>query len=173
VSRETYYLISTKPSSTKGTIGWVNAKEMSTHAHKGVDKKSKTFVVKGTGKAYRKAWGGSKDLVYNLSDYKNKEFNVHLTETVGSNTWYRGKLDGKTVWMHSSYVTTKQESKTSKLGHLRLGATIYQTIGDESSAIDSAQYLNAVYYIKKQAKVGKTTYYLISTKPSSKKGTIG
>ena len=60
---ETYYLISTKPSRTDGVIGWVKAKDMSTHPHKTVDKNKKTLYFKGTGKAYSKAWGGSKDLV--------------------------------------------------------------------------------------------------------------
>jgi internalin B len=59
-----YYLLSNNPSSKTGTIGWVESKSVNFHTHKGVDKKRKTFYVKGTGKAYSKAWGGPKDLVY-------------------------------------------------------------------------------------------------------------
>ena len=169
----TYYLISTLPSSTKGVVGWVKSTELSTHNHKTVDKKSKTFYVKGTGKAYSKAWGGSKDLVYqDMSQYAGQVFNVNLTETVGNNTWYRGELNGKQVWLHSSYVTSKTESDTSRLGHLRKGATIYKVIGDPSSTIKSDGYLNAVYYIKRQANVNGEIFYLINTLPR-KENSIG
>src|SRR5699024_7266373 len=92
-----FYLISTSPSATKNTLGWVKSQDMSTHVHKGIDKKSKQFVVKGTGKAYTKAWGGEKDKVYDLKNLKGQILKVHLTEKVGNNTWYRGVLKGKTV----------------------------------------------------------------------------
>ncbi|GAB4073154.1 autolysin Ami [Barrientosiimonas marina] len=173
VRRNTYYLISEKPSSTKGTIGWIQASDMLTHSHTGVDKQDKTFYIDGTGSAYTKAWGDSEDHVYDLANRQNDEFNVNLTEKVGSNIWYRGDLDGKTVWLHESKVTTKQTSPTSKLGHLHSGALIYETIGDESTAFSSDDYLNAVYYIKEKASFGNQTYYLISTKASSTRGTIG
>ncbi|MBM7600168.1 bifunctional autolysin [Virgibacillus halotolerans] len=173
VNNQSYYLISTEPSSTKGVVGWVKSQDLSSHSHVGVDKKAKIFTVKGSGNAYNTAWGGNKNLVYNLSKYKNQVFNVHLTEKVGNNTWYRGTLNGKTVWIHSSYLNTVKESKTSRLGHIRSGAKIYKNIGDESSSMNSTKYLNAVYYIKKQANVGSQLYYLISTEPSSTKNVVG
>src|SRR5690625_811358 len=175
INNQMYYLISNKPSSVNGIVGWVRSDDLSTHNHVGVDKDKKTFYVKGTGKAYDKAWGGSKNLVYNLADHKNEKFEVHLTEKVGNNTWYRGKLDGKTVWMHSSYVVSKEEKKTSKLGHIRRSnVEIYQQPGDSSPATTAgSQYTHAVYYIKKQAKINDQLYYLISEKPSSTNGTIG
>ncbi|MFC3018319.1 N-acetylglucosaminidase, partial [Virgibacillus litoralis] len=172
-NKQTYYLISEQPSSTKGVIGWVKASDMSTHSHVGVDWKSKSFIIKGSGNAYSKAWGGSKDLVYDLSDYKNKEFKVHLTEKVGGNIWYRGNLNGKTVWVHSSYVLKVEKSHTSKLGHIHSGTTIYKSIMDGSTSFSSEKYLNAVYYIKQQAKVGGQTYYLISKQPSRTSGVVG
>src|SRR5699024_5075450 len=55
---ETYYLISTRPSATVGTVGWVKARDLSTHDHVGVDREAKTFYIKGNGKATSKAWGG-------------------------------------------------------------------------------------------------------------------
>ncbi len=86
-------------------MGWVEAEEMSTYIHRTVDHQAKTFYVKGTGSAYSKAWGGSKDLVYGeLGSYSNLPFKVNLTETVGNNTWYRGTLHGKTVWLHESFL---------------------------------------------------------------------
>src|SRR5690625_5288919 len=176
VNGKMYYLISTSPSNTRGLVGWVEASDLSVHSHVGVDKKAKTLYFKGTGKAYRKAWGGSKDLVHsNMSQYANQEFKVNLTEKVGNNTWYRGVFNGETIWLHSSYVTTKTESTTSRLGHIRSGSVeIYPTIGRHSSAFTAgSKYTNAVYYIKKQAKINDQLYYLISTSPSSTNGIVG
>src|SRR5690625_3943596 len=174
IKEQRYYLISIQPSSSKGVVGWVKASDLSSHRHVGVDKTAKTLYFKGTGSAYSKAWGGAKDLVHsNMSQYAGQEFKVNLTEKVGNNTWYRGMFNGKRIWLHSSYVTTKTESNTSRLGHLRANVKIYKNIGDESSAIAGKKYTNAVYYIKKQAVVNNQTYYLISTLPSSTNGVIG
>src|SRR5690625_4595265 len=175
VNDQVYYLISTSPSSTKGVVGWVKSQDLTTHSHVSVDKKAKTFYIKGTGNAYDTAWGGKKNLVYKLSQYKGQAFKVHLTEKVGNNTWYRGTLNGKTVWMHSNYVTSKIENKTSKLGHIRNAKVqIYKDISDTSTAITAGdKYTHAVYYIKKEAKVNDQVYYLISTSPSSTKGVVG
>src|SRR5690625_2928651 len=169
-----YYLISMQPSSTKGTVGWVKSSDLSTHPHTRVDKDSKVFYVKGTGKAYSKAWGGSKDLVYNLSELKGEVFQVHMTEKVGKNTWYRGKLKGKTVWVHESYLDSVEGSSTSHLGHIRSSkAKIYDDLTLTSSFQAGSTYTHQVYYIKKQASLGDQLYYLISTQPSSTKGTVG
>src|SRR5699024_8786933 len=46
-----YYLISRRPSTTKGVIGWVSAKDIRTHKHNGIDSKSKTFKIHGSGNA--------------------------------------------------------------------------------------------------------------------------
>src|SRR5699024_3394876 len=128
-----YYLLSTNPSATTGVVGWVKAKDLSTHDHKGVDKKSKTFYLNGNGKATSKAWGGKKDQIHSdLTKQKHKRFVVNLTEKVGQNTWYRGKIDGKgnNVWVHSSYVTTITENKVSKFGHIRNSrVNIYKELG--------------------------------------------
>ncbi|MFD1172404.1 peptidoglycan recognition protein family protein [Oceanobacillus picturae] len=173
---ETYYLISKNPSSTTGVVGWVKAADLSTTSHVGLDKKAKTFYVKGTGSAYSKAWGGSKDVVYrNLSQYSGEPFKVHLTEKVGSDHWYRGTLSGKTVWIHPNNLVNKEESRTSRLGHLKSATVkIYQEIGDASTGTPAGStYTNAVYYIKKQARYGDETYYLISKNPSSTTGVVG
>lgn len=173
---QTYYLISKQPSYTTGVVGWINASDIATHTHTGVDKQSKTFYMKGYGKAYTKAWGGSKDVVYgNLESYQYNQFNVYLTEKVGGNTWYRGTLDGKTVWVHSSYVTTKEESYISRLGHIRSTSSIfYKNLEDLTTGFTAGStYTNAVYYIKKQAVINGQTYYLVSKKPSSVDGVVG
>ena len=174
VGKDRYYLISKSPSNTKGVVGWIKSTDLSTHKHVGLDKKAKTFYIKGNGKATTKAWGGSKDTIYaDMTKYNNATFKVHLTEKVGNNTWYRGTLDGKTVWLHSSYVYSASKSKTSLLGHIKSGnVTIHETIGGKTFKA-GADYTNAVYYIKEQAVAGKNTYYLISKSPSNTKGVVG
>src|SRR5699024_11085093 len=86
LGKKRFYLISEQPSSQNGVVGWVEAKDMRIHEHSGVDTKSKTLIVNGNGQAFTKAWGGSKDLVYNLSNYAGSELKVNKTEKVGSNT---------------------------------------------------------------------------------------
>ncbi|MEY8752314.1 N-acetylglucosaminidase [Alkalicoccobacillus gibsonii] len=172
---DTYYLISREPSASKGTVGWVKSTDVNTRKHTSTDKNDKSFYVNGKGEALTKAWGGSKDVVYKLSDYRGQVFNVHLTEKVGDNTWYRGTLNNRTVWLHSSFVDTKldiKEKSTSKLGHLYRGAKVYKKIGD-TTALNLSQLLDTVYYIKKEASVYGQTYYLISKEPSATKGTVG
>lgn len=175
VSGELFYLISKEPSATSGTVGWVKASDMSTHTHTTISKESTAFLVKGTGQAFTKAWGGSKDLVYNLSDQKNEVFRVDLTETVGNNTWYRGMLGGKKVFIHSSYLQPVNETKISQLGHLKAAATVYEDWADPSSGRNAtdAGLTNAVYYIKAQIEVNGTIYYKISKEPSSTSGVVG
>lgn len=170
-----FYLISYAPSRTKDVVGWVKAEQLQVRDHTSVSKTAQTLYVTGSGKSYSKAWGGSKNLVSSsLSAASGKPFYVNLTEKVGNNTWYRGTLDGKQMWLHSAYVSTKIESKTSRLGHLRGGAVILTAPGVTKGAKNSADgYTNQVYYIKKQAVYNKKTYYLISSKPSSTSGTIG
>lgn len=175
-NHEKYYLISNLPSSSSGTIGWVKAGEITVHKHTGVDNRSKLLYIKGNGSGYTKAWGGDRDLVYsNLVSFAGEDFKVNLTEKVGNNTWYRGKLNGKTMWLHSSYVTSKAEvtiTNISKLAHLRKSAIIYSDL-DKFSTKPVNNYTNAVYYVKKQAIVKGTTYYLISTDPRSVKAAVG
>lgn len=181
VEGEIYYLLSTQPSSERGVLGWVKATDLTTHPHVEIDKEAKTFIVKGTGSGYSKAWGGKKDFVFeNLSEYVNQYFQVNLTEKVGNDIWYRGKLGDKTVWIHSSDLVTNrvpigETSSTSRLGHFRNGSVkIYGIIGNESSSFTAGStYTNAVYYIKKQARISGQHYYLLSTEPSSERGVLG
>src|SRR5699024_4279951 len=170
-----YYLMSTKPSSTKGTIGWVKSTDVKSYTHKSVDKKAKTFYLKGKGVAYNRAWGGTENRVHSsLKSMKGEKFSVQMTETVGNNTWYRGTLKGKTVWIHSDHLEQRIITNTSRVGQLKNSkVNIYKTLDPNSKTVSTKPYMNSVYYIKQQAKQGSTLYYLMSTKPSSSKGTIG
>src|SRR5699024_5703941 len=126
---KTYYLMSTKPSSTKGTIGWVKSTDVKSYTHKSVDKKAKTFYLKGKGVAYNRAWGGTENRVHSsLKSMKGEKFSVHMTETVGNNTWYRGTLKGKTVWIHSDHLEQRIITNTSRVGQLKnSNVNIYKT----------------------------------------------
>ncbi|MGY0691319.1 S-layer homology domain-containing protein [Virgibacillus sp. FSP13] len=105
---QTYYLISEKPSSTKGTIGWVNSNDIKVYSHTSVDRKQKTLTLSGSGVAYNRAWGDKKNIVYpELSQYAGETFDVNLTEKVGDNVWYRGHLHGKQVWIHENHFEIK------------------------------------------------------------------
>jgi internalin B len=176
INGQLFYSISNEPSFVKGIVGWVRAEDITALTHQSVDKKSKSFYIKGTVTGFSKAWGGGNDAIYqNLSQSKIQLFEVHLTEKVGNELWYRGRLNGKTVWVHSSEVSAIQENKTGKLGHLRnKAARIYREIGNDSSSIPfGINYLNTVYYIKKQAVINGDVFYLISREPSSVKGIVG
>lgn len=174
-----YYKISTQPSASKGIVGWVKSSDMSVHAHTGVDKNKKVFYIKGNLNLYSKAWGGNKDLVYKGSDRMYDLFEVNLTEKVGNNVWYRGKIGGKTAWVHSSGVITPsgkfKEAKTSRLGHIRSeNGEIYVSVEDERSSKRAGEkYTNAVYYIKKQAYHNGQHWYLLSNNPSATSGIVG
>src|SRR5699024_1046151 len=78
------------------------------------------------------------------------------------------------VFIHEAYVDTIKESSTSRLGHLRDSATIYPEIGDVDSATEvTLDQLEYVYYIKKQADIGSTRYYLIGKQPNTRNEVIG
>ncbi|WP_254844000.1 N-acetylglucosaminidase [Virgibacillus dokdonensis] len=176
INGEDYYLISTVASATKGVIGWVNAKDMWSQSHKAVDHEKKTFYLKGSGWAYTDAWGAGKDVIYNdLTPYRNKEFQVNLTEKVGDAIWYRGYLDGKKVWIQAYNVISPVKSAISKLGRIQSSeAKIYKTIGNEGSSIKAgSKYTDKIFYIKKKAQINGEDYYLISTVASATKGAIG
>src|SRR5690606_31185759 len=134
---ELYYRISLEARS--GVIGWVKASDIWAQNHVGVDNRQKTFYLKGTGWAYTDAWGASKDVVYrNLSLYKDQEFKVNLTEKVGNYIWYRGTIDGKTVWVQSYNVLNQPTGKvnsTSKLGRIQnVNAQIYESYNSTANS---------------------------------------
>jgi bifunctional autolysin len=90
-------------------------------------------------------------------------------------TWYRGTLNGKTVWLYSSRLAAKVEQSTSRLGQISNGSVqIYKTAGNSTGAFSAGSaYTGTVYYIKKQATINDQTYYLISKQPSSVSGLVG
>ncbi len=174
-NNELYYLISTQASSTTGVVGWVKASEMNDREHVKVDSQSKTFYVKGTGKAYTDAWGSSNNVAMtNLSSHQGDLFAVHLTERVGTAIWYRGVLNDKTVWLSEKDVTNGSEVSTSRLGHISYTTRIYADYANLNSYNFAGTANNQnVYYVKKQVEYNGQLFLLISTRPSSTSGVIG
>src|SRR5699024_10921918 len=171
---ETYFLLSTEPSAKKGTVGWVKEKDLSYHSHSRVDNKSKTFYLNGEGNTRSKAWGAKDDQIHtDLSDKAGELIEVNKTEKVSNHTWYRGKIngEGENVWVHSKFVF--KESNTSKLARVKTSdVKIYENIQGYPYKAGS-KHTDITYYVKKQAEVNGTFYYLLSTEPSASKGTIG
>ncbi|WKA54023.1 peptidoglycan recognition protein family protein [Planococcus shixiaomingii] len=176
VNGATYYLLSNNPSSTIGVVGWVKAVDATVQTHVGVDKKAKTFYVKGTGSAYTRAWGGSKNYFFqSLVVSTDREFKVYMTEKVGSTIWYRGILNGQSVWIEAKHVSAIQKVPVSKLGHIKsTSVKIYPNIDALStSKVAGTTYTNAVYFIKKEAVVNGQKYYLLSTATVGTTGVVG
>lgn len=164
IDGETYYLLSEQPSSVTGVVGWVKSADLTSNPHSTLDSKAKTLYISGQGSAYSKPWGSIKDTIYkDLAKYKGKEFKIDLTEKVGNNTWYRGSLAGKKVWIHSGFLTKTVESSTSRLGNIKKSSVkIYKKLDSSSSFKAGTSYTNKVYYIKRQGKLSGQTYYLLS-----------
>ncbi|MFS0788317.1 glucosaminidase domain-containing protein [Shouchella sp. 1P09AA] len=176
VNGELYYLLSSQPSATNGTIGWAHADDVNERTHHTVSRVSNTYYINGNGRGLSKAWGGHNDVVLsNLDDYKNQPFTINLKEHVGNTIWYRGTIDGQTVFLQENQVSDKadiQERSVSKLGHLYRGASVYENVGDTSS-INLQPLLDYVYFIKREATYNGDTYYLLSTQPSAINGVVG
>jgi len=175
-NNSTYYLLSRNSSSTTGVLGWVKSTDTHTFEHRTVDKNAETLYIKGSGSAYTKAWGGRKNYSFEkLSTLKGQEFAVNLTETVGKDVWYRGKINGKTAWIQEGHVSVAKESRTSRLGHIKNGAVlIYKDYDNQKESVQAGSAnTNQVYYIKQQVTYKDELYYLISQNPSSESGVVG
>lgn len=100
-----YYLLSTKPSGIKGTIGWMDSANLSVHRHVHVDLDPKEMTFKGTGIGYNHPWGGKKDIVIsNFKPLRGEKFSISRTDLVGNNVWYKGTFDGKEFWLHEKHL---------------------------------------------------------------------
>lgn len=87
-------------------IGWVASGDLKRYSRKLVNKTSSTVYIAGTGTAYDMPWGGTKNKVYTLSKYRAKSFKITRTEKLGTSTWHKGTLNGKTVWISATHIKT-------------------------------------------------------------------
>ncbi|WP_175618866.1 N-acetylglucosaminidase [Virgibacillus halodenitrificans] len=171
-----YYLLSKEASSTSGIVGWIKKTDVTWHSREIVDWDKQTFYLEGSGKGYKRAWGGNKEIKLNdLSEYKGDLFTSTVTLKVGKQLWYRGKVNDTTVWIHSDHVTLVNMKDTDKLAHINnSSALIYREIGNPSTTFKSGEdRINKVFYVKKKASINGTVYYLLSKKASSTHGVVG
>lgn len=184
-NKTTYYQISNYKNASQPFIGWVKAKDLTTKTHKITKNSTTKRYIKGTGKGYTRPWGGAKNVIFiSLSTDKNTLFKTKTTEKVGDDTWYSGTLNGQTVWLKSSQLTTKNPSpatikpvlkKVNRLGRINTQiAKVYPDINNlKQSAEASTKKTNRTYFITQQATIGKNIYYQLSTHPTSKAAVIG
>ncbi|MGG0658299.1 glucosaminidase domain-containing protein [Rummeliibacillus pycnus] len=102
INKKTYYQL------FQGSkeIGWVLSTDLQRNTRTLLNKTKSTAYIAGTGQAYNMPWGGTKNKVFTLSDYRAKAFKIIRTEKIGTATWHQGTLDGKTVWISAAYVET-------------------------------------------------------------------
>lgn len=83
---EEYYLLSTKASGTEGVIGWIKAKETTSHPYTIVDFDKKNFILKGTGVARLEPWGSKYQFSHHsLEHLAGLTFSVSETVLIGKN----------------------------------------------------------------------------------------
>lgn len=183
-NKTTYYQISNYKNADQPFIGWIKAKDLTIKTHKIIKNSTTKRYIKGTGKGYTRPWGGAKNVIFiSLSTDKNTLFKTKTTEKVGDDTWYSGTLNGQTVWLKSTQLTTKKPTTTTKpvlkkvnrLGRINTQiAKVYPDINNlKQSAQATTKKTDRTYYIKQQATIGKNIYYQLSTHPTSTAAVIG
>lgn len=109
---ENFFLLSIEPSGVDGVIGWMKVTDIQSHLHLFIDDDPKTFIIKGTGQAFNRPWGGKNNLMFeDLSQYEGVVLAVERTEKVGKNFWYYGNLDGELVWIHTNHLELRVQEK--------------------------------------------------------------
>ncbi|WDF04955.1 N-acetylglucosaminidase [Shouchella hunanensis] len=171
-----YLLISTQASATSGVVGWAKASELTSHTHQTVDRENKTFYLSGRGVSYTTAWGGTTQLITTLSGLRGERFDVHLTESIGNNIWYRGDVNGQRMWIHSNHLHTnpivEDIEAVSKKAQIRSNTLIYKELGD-ANPISNVAHQDRSFFVKEQAIYNGETYLHLSTQASAVNGVIG
>src|SRR5699024_7432566 len=108
VNNEKYFLLSEKPSSVHGVLGWISEEDLDLRNLTLIDEDTKHFIILGKGRALRKPWGLKKDILYkDLSIFKGDTFIATRTEKVGKSTWYYGVLHDENVWIRNVLLDEK------------------------------------------------------------------
>ncbi|WP_121616241.1 teichoic acids export ABC transporter ATP-binding subunit TagH [Virgibacillus halodenitrificans] len=106
---ETYYLLSKSPSSKEDTIGWMKSSDLKVHSHICIDEDERIFLSNGRGRSYTKPWGAENNIVLKeMKGVKGEVFEANKTDKVGKNVWYRGKLQGREMWLHRNHLTEEK-----------------------------------------------------------------
>ncbi|WP_050632206.1 N-acetylglucosaminidase [Bacillus andreraoultii] len=154
VNGTTYYQLSRKPNS--GVVGWVKSSDLTTHAYKTISTTKQTLYLKGTGWAYTEPWGGNVDAIFkSLSKYKGQAIEIGLTMDVGNNTWYRGVIAGKTIYIHKNNVTEKVTSVLYSKYNITLSQALNMQMNIKSTPPQTDQ--KYAYVSKEYVENGKIT----------------
>lgn len=115
-NKDRFYLISDKPSSKFGIVGWVKSKDVVAHDLTLIDEDPKVFEIVGEGYAYNRPWGSRDDIVFkDLASFKGNKFHVVRTEKVRNGLWYQGELNHKKVWIHQNRLIDLEEENSHKI----------------------------------------------------------
>ncbi|MBK3495590.1 glucosaminidase domain-containing protein [Viridibacillus sp. YIM B01967] len=186
----TYYAIHKYGDTKKTQLGWVKSTDIKIRSYSVTSTKSQTFYIKGSGRGYVSPWGSTDYTYKSLKAYKNVKFTA--TTTIASTSkWYRGKLNGKTVWIHSSYLSTKKGAATLNTAANNSTKPVEKSISYVAKVSSSSAKIyndvqktaayskagtkntNTVLYVKKQSTYKGITYYLLSTQASATSGVVG
>src|SRR5690625_3050405 len=116
INGEKFYLLSHKPSSSEGVVGWIKATNIATRNLVFIEQDPKIFTLNGKGKAYDRPWGSKKNIILDKLDLlKGIEFHVERTEKVRNRNWYCGFLENKKVWVHEKQFKEVDETENFKL----------------------------------------------------------
>lgn len=182
----TYYAIYKFGDTKKTQLGWVKSTDLKIRNYSLTSTKVQTFYLKGSGRGYVSPWGSTDAIYTSLKSYKNVKFSATTTIT-STSKWYQGKLNGKTVWIHNSHLSTKPTADTSAVPTEKpvetsvsfvakvnsSSAKIFKDITKSTYTKAGTSNINTVLYVKKKATYKGSKYYLLSTKESATSGVIG
>lgn len=180
----TYYQISNYKSNYQPYIGWVKAKDITSKTYQIVKNSTTPRYLTGTGEGFTRPWGGERNVMFiSLTADKGTLFKTDTTEKVGGDTWYSGTLNGQTIWLKSTQLTTKKPATTVKpvlktvnrLGRINTQiAKVYPDINNlKKSSAATESKLGKTYYITQQATIGDNIYFQLSTSTTGSSGEIG
>lgn len=166
---EVFYQVSRQNTANATVLGWVKSKSLKRAAYKSMTNTKKTFYIKGTGAGYTRAGGLSRNIIIpKMSVFKNTTFTNKATVKIGTTTWYSATVDGLTVWLPSTALSTTKVVKvaapvvatTSKIAKVKSTATIIQTDLEKSSTAAKAGILaNQALIVTKTATYNNVKYY--------------
>lgn len=178
VAGTTYYQITRSTSDKTPAIGWVKEKSLKLSSFSYVKNDATVKKLNGTGAAYTRPGGEARNRMFkNLTAHKNKPFTPQSTAKVGNETWYLGKIDTYTVWLHASSVgaTTKPPTEekpdasaeaVSYVANAKSAKSpIYKQAGDKKAlTLAGKTYTNETFYVYNKKVVNGTSYFEITRK---------
>lgn len=110
INGEKYYLISEKPSISKGVIGWMKKKDLQIRNLLNIDEDFKVFTILGMGEAFNRPWGRTDNIVIpSLSEFAGEKFRAERTDRFGGQVWYYGTLNEQQIWIREKYLIEEKK----------------------------------------------------------------